>query len=235
MNLENPCKSYPLEFDLPEVFDFSEKTLMLGEEELSFVWSSDQNALTDQNINCGKITYELTKDDFAPIERSIFGFASNDISTQYEFKVFEANDVTMTGCYSFNLRAYPTDYPDLSTKDMLFTINIIDPNSLEAPKSQMDQIQVYTISRSFSKFQFDAFTALPASCKVSYEYEMDDPEGQLFVKAFDEETLTFTFAYLEDDLKTLKYDNKAEYRDFDITIIGTIGQVKASRDFFLRV
>ena len=88
MNLENPCKSYPLEFDLPEVFDFSEKTLLLGEEELSFEWSSDKNALTDQNFNCGSITYELTKDDFTPIETSIFDFAKDDILNQYEFKVF---------------------------------------------------------------------------------------------------------------------------------------------------
>ena len=125
MNLENPCELEHLEFDLPGVFDFSEKTLLLGKEELSFEWISDKNALTDQNIDCGAITYNITKDDFTLIETSIFDFANED--NHYEFKVFETNDVTMTGTYSFNLRAYPTDYPDLSTKDILFTINIIDP------------------------------------------------------------------------------------------------------------
>ena len=147
----------------------------------------------------------------------------------------------MTGTYSFNLRAYPINYPDLSTIDKLFTINIIDPckdpSSLLAPDSLMDYIQVYTIGQPAVQFQFDAFTvtASPAACAVSYNYEMGDPEGQPVVSKFNQETRTFTFEYLKDDFKPLKSDSKTDYRDFEIAIIGTIGQIETQTSFTLRV
>ena len=66
---------------------------------------------------------------------------------------------------------------------------------------------MYTIATPEVKFQFDPFTTSSASCEVSYAYEMGDPDGQLVVKEFNEKTRTFTFAYLENDLKPLKSDN----------------------------
>ena len=66
---------------------------------------------------------------------------------------------------------------------------------------------MYTIATPEVLFQFDPFTTLSALCKVSYTYEMDEPDGQLVVKEFNEETRTFTFEYLENDLKPLKSDN----------------------------
>ena len=74
MSINNPCESEHLYFDTPKVFDSRYMVYNLGGKELSFNWISDQSVLTDSNIDCGSVTYDITKDDMSPIEKGLFEF-----------------------------------------------------------------------------------------------------------------------------------------------------------------
>ena len=82
---------------------------------------------------------------------------------------------------------------------------------------------MYTISAPAIEFQVDPFTSNPSSCKVSYTFEIDDPEGLPLVNSFNETIRSFTFEYLKEDLKPLKSDFSTKFRDFEITVVGTVG------------
>ena len=101
----------------------------------------------------------------------------------------------------------------------------------------MNYVQVYTISTKAIKFQVDPFTSNPPLCEVSYTFEIDDPDGLQIVNAFNDTTRTFTFEYLT-DLKPLKSDFSRKFRDFEISVIGTVGTttpIKTQSKFTLRV
>ena len=76
---------------------------------------------------------------------------------------------------------------------------MIDP--CDAPQSLVASTltnQVYTITQDAIEFSFEAFSASPNWCKVSYSYSTDNSEIKAAL-TFDEAALAFKF-YQDDDL-----------------------------------